>query len=219
MMMVLYIKNCNRRMTMRLIRCHSRPMCFASGLEATTGKVRARFEIKQKLNYGHKMAVVGSSEELGTWDPLHAHSLSWNEDDLWQGETEVPRTVEFKFVVLGDGEVVSWQPGDNVCLDVPAQAEVIHIRSTSFEDPEALSLTVIEGNTKSDVRNINAFTEAVSSTVLSEPETPTSETLQSGTRESTLNGLKVAELKQMCKERGLPVSGRKADLVARLMNE
>lgn len=180
-------------------------MCFASGQEATTNNVKVRFEIKHKLDYGHRMAVVGSSEELGTWDPLQGRSLTWNDNDLWQGEAEVPRAVEFKFVILGDGEVVSWQSGDNVCLDVPSQAEIIHIRSNSFDDPGALSLTVIEGNTQSEVKDINAFTEAVSSTVLSEPE--------------SLHGLKVAELKTMCKERGLPVSGRKADLVARLMNE
>lgn len=193
-----------------MIRCQRRtPVCFASGQETSTRTVKARFEIKHKLHYGQRLAVVGSSEELGAWDPSHAYSLSWNEDDLWQGEADIPRTVEFKFVVLGDEDVVSWQPGDNVCVsDLPAQAETVYIRSTSFDHPEALSLTVVEESTQNDVKNINAFTEAVSSTVLSPNNS-----------KSSLEGLKVAELKQMCKERGLPVSGRKSDLVNRLMNE
>lgn len=187
--------------------CSRHVLAFASGQE-TSRNVKIRFNIKQKLDFGHQLAVVGSSHQLGSWNVSNTNGkLSWSEGDFWRGEAEIPTgPVEFKLVVVGDGNAVNWQPGENVALIVPDSADAIDVTG----EESSLNLTIVEASTavdESDVRDAEEDHEEV-------------ETGSAGEELSLpwLKSLKVAELKNMCKERGLPVSGKKSDLIDRLTN-
>ncbi len=78
------------------------------------------------LTFGEGLAVVGSAPALGAWDPNRALRLTWSEGDVWQGEAllEPCQQVEFKYVVIGSGRGVRWEPGINHRLALGLQREV-----------------------------------------------------------------------------------------------
>ena len=189
--------------------CSRHVLAFASGQE-TSRNVKIRFNIKQKLDFGHQLAVVGSSHQLGSWNVSNTTGkLSWSEGDFWKGEAEIPTgPVEFKLVVVGDGDAVNWQPGENVALLVPDSADAIDVTG----EESSLNLTILEASTTIEESNVQNATgngedgEAESTREYEELSLP------------WLKSLKVTELKNMCTERGLPVSGKKSDLIDRLTN-
>ena len=71
------------------------------------------FSIKRKVAFGEHLRVVGSSPELGAWNPAAAPELHWNDGDVWTGSVELASDAAFKFVVYGgDGEPL-WEEGDD----------------------------------------------------------------------------------------------------------
>lgn len=65
-------------------------MCFANGSEKK--HVKVKFNVREKVEYGRELAVVGSRPELGAWDSSSNSTLKlqWNNGDEWRGETEIP---------------------------------------------------------------------------------------------------------------------------------
>ncbi len=63
------------------------------------------------------LAVCGSSESLGAWDPRKAKVMSDSEYPVWSitvDAADIKPSTEYKFVILDrDLEVVAWEGGDN----------------------------------------------------------------------------------------------------------
>ena len=157
---------------------------------------------------------MGSPKELGVWNAAESTcSLSWSEGDVWVGELPIaPGPVEFKLVQVSDHEVI-WPAGNNVSLLIPDQASGVDVTG----EGESLNLTILGGQpTPSTPASTPAstpstegrgFFDTVEQKVMVEFET-----LELG----RLEDMKVAELKSLLKQRGLPVSGKKAELIERL---
>jgi hypothetical protein len=171
---------------------------------------------------------VGSPKELGVWNAAESTcSLSWSEGDVWVGELPIaPGPVEFKLVQVSDHEVI-WPAGNNVSLLIPDQASGVDVTG----EGESLNLTILGGQSPSGAQASGGQpTPSTPSTPASTPaSTPSTEgrgffdtveqkvmvefeTLELG----RLEDMKVAELKSLLKQRGLPVSGKKAELIERL---
>ncbi|MGV8888458.1 MAG: glucan 1,4-alpha-maltotetraohydrolase domain-containing protein [Pseudomonas sp.] len=70
---------------------------------------------------GQKVYAVGSSLELGAWDPGHAIALTYQlHENHWSGSIDLPakQDIEWKCIVRSDDPSggVRWQPGPNVSL-------------------------------------------------------------------------------------------------------
>ena len=169
---------------------------------------------------------MGSPKELGVWNAAESTcSLSWSEGDVWVGELPIaPGPVEFKLVQVSDDEVI-WPSGNNVSLLIPDQASGVDVTG----EGESLNLTILGNVSSSGGEAQGALAEqgqpaasaapaAPTAEVASPPVSPTNnssvefETLEIG----RLEDMKVAELKVLLKQRGLPVSGKKAELIERL---
>ena len=143
-------------------------------------------------------------------------SLAWSEGDVWVGELPIaPGPVEFKLVQVSDQEVI-WPSGTNVSLLIPDQASGVDVTG----EGESLNLTILGGQASGDqapaAAESRGFFDTNSKTDVrveqKEVVTVEFETLELG----RLEDMKVAELKSLLKQRGLPVSGKKAELIERL---
>ena len=78
------------------------------------------FSLKQKVEWGDKMCVVGNHKELGRWELEKAPELRWNEGDIWTGQVELPAetSVEFKVVTVKGMGDPQWEDGSNRQLSV-----------------------------------------------------------------------------------------------------
>jgi len=89
--------------------------------------IRILFNLPYRCSFGENLAIVGSGEPLGAWDPDRSVPLTWSEGDVWQGEIEMDssgpeKKLFYKYVVRGaDGTVVNWKPGDDICLELPGE--------------------------------------------------------------------------------------------------
>lgn len=198
---------------MIMVRCHGVSRRQSVIVSASQQQIPMRFQIKKKLDYGRHLAVVGSREELGAWNVSNTTAnLEWRQGDIWSGEANMkPGPVEFKLVIVSDEDVV-WPEGDNVSLLIPESAGAVEVTG----EEGGLNLTIVE-----DAYNANPTTTTASSSSSSSlvDTADVHETIEVHHEELSLRflqSLKVAELKAMCKERGLAVSGKKADLIDRL---
>jgi len=86
------------------------------------------FVFKKKVEYGFGMYIVGSTPELGSWNPLHAVKLFWSEGDNWkqtitlelpQGKTS---RIEYKYIVTEFNRInlksLNWEAGPNRVAEV-----------------------------------------------------------------------------------------------------
>jgi alpha-amylase len=82
--------------------------------------VRVAFTCDYATTYpGQSVYVVGSSLELGAWDPGHAVALNYKpEENRWTGSIDLPaqQGIEWKCIVRGNdpSSAARWQPGPNV---------------------------------------------------------------------------------------------------------
>jgi hypothetical protein len=51
--------------------------------------VRLSFRIPYRTSFGQDIAMVGSTDELGNWDPREGISMTWSEGDVWHVDFEV----------------------------------------------------------------------------------------------------------------------------------
>lgn len=68
---------------------------------------------------GQTVSVVGSSLELGAWDPRHAVTLTYQPaENQWRGNIDLPakQDIQWKCIVLNNDSsgAVRWQPGPNI---------------------------------------------------------------------------------------------------------
>ncbi|KAI8467083.1 MAG: carbohydrate-binding-like protein [Monoraphidium minutum] len=86
--------------------------------DAPAPKVKLSFRIPYRTDYGQHIAMVGSNELLGNWDPQRGVGMQWSEGDVWVADFEVAPgphlDLEYKYVVReSDGRVSRWKPGAN----------------------------------------------------------------------------------------------------------
>lgn len=95
----------------RIARCAKlQTVAVAAGPGSTV-----RFKIKKQLDFGDKLTVVGSVDQLGKWDANKGLELAWSDGHVWQGEAVLPSgsDVEYKVVVVRGGGGAEWEGGDN----------------------------------------------------------------------------------------------------------
>jgi len=151
--------------------------------------------------------------------------LEWSDGDLWVGNlTIAPGPVEFKLVQVSDEEII-WPEGQNVSLLIPDQASGVDVTG----EGDSLNLTILGNSSGAEERSRGVEREEEVKETPSGGGTPFFPSSSAGQSSSSSSGvefetlkigrleeLTVAELKKLLKERGLPVSGKKAELIERL---
>ena len=156
--------------------------------------------------------------------------MGWSDGDFWVGNlTIAPGPVEFKLVQVSDEEII-WPEGQNVSLLIPDQASGVDVTG----EGDSLNLTILGNSSGAEERSRGVEREEEVNETPSGGGTPffpsssASASASAGQSSSSsgvefetlkigrLEELTVAELKKLLKERGLPVSGKKAELIERL---
>ena len=79
------------------------------------------FNINYTTTYGEEMGILGSLPILGNWDESKAFKLIWSNGHVWRGEIPVniyvAKGFEFKFVIIQDKKVKTWENGENNKFD------------------------------------------------------------------------------------------------------
>lgn len=99
-------------------------------------RVPVTFSLKLSVNFGEKVALVGSPPELGSWDPSDSLMLKWSEGNVWEATVELDTEFvhEFKSVVIQKNGNVIWQPtDDNARLDMTALTTMLSVTSVRAE--------------------------------------------------------------------------------------
>jgi len=89
--------------------------------EFITGeKISIRFGIHYDTYWGQNIVLVGSSPNLGKWNPSRGQRMTWMPGNYWELEVEFTETgvIEYKYVVvLVDGdrfvEIERWEERNN----------------------------------------------------------------------------------------------------------
>ncbi|GAX79164.1 hypothetical protein CEUSTIGMA_g6604.t1 [Chlamydomonas eustigma] len=102
---------------LRNIKCHHSALTLRSeggSALATSHRIRYIFVVPEYVtSFGQVLKVVGSCNELGSWDASKAPYMSWSPGHRWYLDVSLPRTTfEFKVVMLQD-DFVRWEQGVN----------------------------------------------------------------------------------------------------------
>lgn len=84
---------------------------------SASSEAQCSFTVTRKLSFGDNMLVIGSTENLGEWNPEAVQKMTWSEGDDWSLETTIPadEKVFFKFAVKTKNGQVLWEnSGDRV---------------------------------------------------------------------------------------------------------
>jgi len=92
--------------------------------EVFSGQIEIEFITKQSTEFGSEVRVVGSSTELGLWNPGHGIPLTTATESYpyWRRTVWVPFSHtgwEYKFVVVKFDNSVEWEHGANRILSAP----------------------------------------------------------------------------------------------------
>lgn len=98
-----------------------------------TPPLRVRFEVVRRVRYGHAVAVVGSSPELGAWDAAQALRLRWTPGNVWMAEPSLKLgpgvAIAYKYVELdSQGQLSEWAPGPDWRLSLSPRATDADVR-------------------------------------------------------------------------------------------
>merc|ERR1719160_109293 len=87
------------------------------------------------MRFGEEIRVVGNVAALGHWDPNKAAAMQWIDGHVWVTtvELEFPpassgKSLEYKYVLMSDGEVNKWESCENrrLCLVEKCSSLVCH---------------------------------------------------------------------------------------------
>jgi hypothetical protein len=95
--------------------------------EASTAcAVKVTFSLPYETRYGEEIHVVGNVKKLGQWRPRGAVEMRWTDGHIWVTTIEVEfpppasgKPLEYKYVLMKDGQVKRWEPGENHILSCP----------------------------------------------------------------------------------------------------
>ncbi len=81
------------------------------------GRMHIRFSIHYQTQLGQNIRLVGSSPELGGWDPFRAPPMAFTPGGHWILQAEfpgkTPPAFAYKYCLLHPGGGVEWEIGDN----------------------------------------------------------------------------------------------------------
>ncbi|XP_023526016.1 phosphoglucan, water dikinase, chloroplastic-like isoform X2 [Cucurbita pepo subsp. pepo] len=116
------------------------------------GKVLLKVRLAHQVEFGESVAILGSSEELGSWK--NCVLLNWSEDG-WVCDLELrgDEQVEFKFVIVGKDGSVLWESGDNRVLHLPkiGKFSSVYQWNQTGEAVEMLALDVEEVSEEDEI--------------------------------------------------------------------
>lgn len=102
---------------------------------------RIRFWLKYRAEWGQRLKVVGSHDNLGSWGLDGAPELKWSEGDMWHCMVDLPAgtIVEYKYVLLDHSgqHAIAWQRGNNSVLAVRHSDEFVEVFDNWGGDPGA----------------------------------------------------------------------------------
>ncbi|WIA30366.1 hypothetical protein OEZ86_000452 [Tetradesmus obliquus] len=113
-----------------------------SGEVSVTSKVDVSFVINYCAEYGQQVVLLGSCQELGSWDTAAAVRLTWQQGDNWKAAVQLPAPIdsnvelEYKYAVIGeDGSTQLWQEGPNISLVLsPKPAETLKPQQLNLKE-------------------------------------------------------------------------------------
>ena len=78
---------------------------------------KVTFQIEYATIYGEEIAISGSGNSLGNWDQNKVFKLKWTNGNIWKGSISLNeynfRNFEFKFVLLSNNKIKTWENGGN----------------------------------------------------------------------------------------------------------
>lgn len=94
------------------------------------------FIINYTTTFGEEMGILGSLPILGNWDGNKAFKLKWSNGHVWRGEIPVNnfaiKGFEFKFVIIQDKKVKTWENGENNKFDYDGFINQIKVNKKGF---------------------------------------------------------------------------------------
>mmetsp|Transcript_9914 Transcript_9914/g.18429 ORF Transcript_9914/g.18429 Transcript_9914/m.18429 type:complete len:161 (+) Transcript_9914:50-532(+) len=83
--------------------------------EAARGSQFYDFSVQYATSFGQELYMIGSCEELGSWDLARKVHMGWTEENYWRVKLEIPMqrgVVEYKYIVAKE-DSVEWENGHN----------------------------------------------------------------------------------------------------------
>ncbi|OMJ94970.1 hypothetical protein SteCoe_1837 [Stentor coeruleus] len=85
------------------------------------------FSVQYETKFGENVIVVGSAEELGSWDPTKGLNLTWNQNHRWTGTLKFSTLpFEYKYAVKSDKET-NWEKGVNRLVKEPPTMPLVDL--------------------------------------------------------------------------------------------
>ncbi len=106
------------------------------------------FQMKYNTQMGEDLAVIGSINELGTWNQSQALKMGWNDGNIWKGTLLFSDSnvidFEYKFIFISKGQVKQWENGNNrkfilsqikgLIQSCPNGGNIIHLKNISSQN-------------------------------------------------------------------------------------
>ncbi|PNW86564.1 hypothetical protein CHLRE_02g091750v5 [Chlamydomonas reinhardtii] len=113
------------RRSLTAVRCFkSNSSDDAGARSSTVSSLKLNFKVGYRVNFGQTIAMIGSGDALGNWDPKRSIAMKWTDGDYWTVELNVAPgsalDLEYKYVVVNsDGHIGYWKPGSNYKVTLP----------------------------------------------------------------------------------------------------
>jgi hypothetical protein len=92
-------------------------------LGGETCPVSATFSVSCQTTFGQEVRVVGNVAILGHWDPHNGAAMQWTDGHIWVTTVDFSmplsasdKSLEYKYVLMSNGQVEGWEPRDNRVL-------------------------------------------------------------------------------------------------------
>jgi hypothetical protein len=106
------------------------------------------FQMKYNTQMGEDLGVIGSINELGSWDQRRALKMTWYDQNIWRGEMIFNNSniydFEYKFIFIAHGSVKQWESGNNrkfilsqikgLIESCPGGGTIIHLKNISGQN-------------------------------------------------------------------------------------
>jgi len=112
----------------------------AAAVSTKKNKVKVRFWLQFRVEFGQSIIIVGGSPDLGNWVLADGVPLAWTEGDLWNATVNLPAgtVTEYKYVVVGQGgHAAAWQQGNNSVLALRQADDVVEVYDNWGGNPGA----------------------------------------------------------------------------------
>jgi Starch binding domain len=112
----------------------------AASTATQKNRVKVRFWLQFRVEFGQSIVVVGGSPDLGNWVLADGVPLAWSEGDMWNATVDLPAgtVTEYKYVVVGQGgHAAAWQQGNNSVLALRQADDVVEVYDNWGGNPGA----------------------------------------------------------------------------------